>query len=331
VRPRIVWVVDWSDREHDDFRQAFAQLGYDQRIIRSRHTGSTVGTRWHRLYSYPAYLYLAMRALLARADVVVAWQPLVASVLAYVPGRPPLVAIEPVLVENDRRLIGRFSVHALRRVERLVMCTHGLAERFLDRGFAKEQVLVIERGVPFRRDRSGPGGDYLFAGGREHRDWITLREAAAQVELPVRLGAPNSPADGGALQLLGPLSRVDYVDQLRDARVLVVPLKDNTRGAGLLTILEAYSYGVPVIATRNIAIDDYVIDGAGVLVDPGDVDGLRDAMQMLSDPEAAAAASRAAGELARDRLSLPRFVGGVQDVAEYVAREAIDRPRRRRA
>jgi glycosyltransferase involved in cell wall biosynthesis len=313
--PRIVWVVDWSDREQTDFVGAFAELGYEQQIIRSRHTGLTVGTRWHRLNSYPAYAYLALRALLARADVVVAWQPIVASLLGYIPFRPPVVAIEPVLIENDRRLVGRFSLRALRRIEKLVMCTQGLADRFLERGFSTERVVVIERGVPFRDARNGPGCEYLFAGGREHRDWITLREAAAGIELPVRLGAPNSPADGGSLQLLPPLSRVDYVEQLRGARALVVPLKDNTRGAGVLTILEAYSYGVPVIATSNVAIDDYVIDGAGVLVDPGDVDGLTRAMKELSDEDTATLASCAATDLVRDRLSLTRFVGAVQDVA----------------
>ena len=227
--PRIVWLVDWSDLEQTDFVAAFAELGYEQKIIRSRHTGLTVGTRWHRLYSYPAYVYLALRALLARADVVVAWQPIVASVLGYLPFRPPVVAIEPVLVENDRRLVSRFSLRALRRIERLVLCTQGLADRFLDRDFSTDRVLVIERGVPFRNARNGPGCEYLFAGGREHRDWIALREAAAGIELPVRLGAPNSPADGGSLQLLPTLSRVDYVEQLRGARALVVPLKDNTR------------------------------------------------------------------------------------------------------
>ena len=322
--PRIVWVVDWSDREHTDFVAAFTELGYEPQIIRSRHTGLTVGTRWHRLSSYPAYVYLALRALVARADVVVAWQPLVASLLGYVPFRPPVVAIEPVVVENDRRLVSRFSLRSLRRIERLVPCTQGLADRFLERGFSPDRVVVIERGVPFRHARNGPGCEYLFAGGREHRDWVALREAAAGIELPVRLGAPNAPAHGGALHLLPSLNRVDYIEQLRGARALVVPLKDNTRGAGLLTILEAYSYGVPVIATSNVAIDDYVIDGAGVLVDPGDVDGLMLAMKSFCDEATAAAASRAATDLVRDRLSLTRFVGAVQDVAREIAGDERD-------
>jgi len=316
--PHIVWIVDWTDREQADFVAAFTEMGVEPCIIRSRPTGATVGTKWHHLYSYPAYLKLAVRAMTSRADVVVAWQPLAAMLLAYVPRRPALIAIEPVIVEHDRRLLGRFTRRAVKRIDRLVMCSEGVAARLIATGLAPEQVVVIRRGVTPVESREGPGDDYLLAGGREHRDWITLREAASGVDLPVRLGAPNAPPEGGSLELLPPLNRMDYVEQLRHARALIVPLKDDTRGAGLLAILEAYSYGVPVIASRNIATVDYVIDGAGVLVEPADVDGLRGAMREMSRPEIATTASAAATALAHSELSLVHFVRRVQELARQL-------------
>ena len=318
-RPRIVWVVDWTDREHDDFLSAVDALGLDVRVIRSRPTGRTVGTKWHRRYSYPTYISLAFRAMLARADVLVAWQPIIGSLLAYVPFRPPIVAIEPVVVDHDRRLVGRYSLRALKRIECLVMCADGDAERLVDKGFPPDHLAVVIRGIAPRCDRNGPGQNYFLAGGREHRDWACLREAAAGAALPVRLGAPNSPSEGGSLQLLAPLNQADYIEQLRHARALVVPLKDNSRGAGLLTVLEAYSYGVPVIASRNIATVDYVVDGAGVLVDPGDPDALRRAMCDMSRPDTAAAASTAASAVLRSKFSLVDFVRSVHELARRLA------------
>jgi glycosyltransferase involved in cell wall biosynthesis len=232
-----------------------------------------------------------------------------------VPFRAPIVAIEPVLVENDTRRVGRVTLGALKRIECIVCCSEGVAERFVKMGFSPNRVAVVDRGVVSQPGRDGPGQAYLLAGGREHRDWVTLRDAAAGVELPVRLGAPNPPADHGALEVLPVLSHADYLEQLRSARALVIPLKDESRNAGLHALLEAFAHGVPVIASRNIATTDYIAEGAGVLVEAGDVDELREAMQRLSDPDVAAAASSAATELVRKRYSLTRFVQRVHELA----------------
>ncbi len=314
-------------REHDDFVKAVAELGIDIEVVRSRPTGRTGGTKWHRLFSYPAHASLAVRALWARADVLVAWQPIVGAVLAHVPFRPPIVAIEPVVVDNDRRMVGRFSMRAFQQIECLVMCSDGDADRLIDKGFSPERVVAVVRGIAPRCARNGPGDAYFLAGGREHRDWLCLREAAVDAGLPVRLGAPNSPSEGGALELLPALDQAEYVEQLRHARALVVPLKDNSRGAGLLMVLEAYSYGVPVIVSRNVATVDYVVDGAGVLVAPGDADALRRSMWEMSHPAAATAAWPAATDLVRDKFSFARFVQSVHDLALRLTSE-VDAPPR---
>jgi glycosyltransferase involved in cell wall biosynthesis len=54
-----------------------------------------------------------------------------------------------------------------------------------------------------------------------------------------------------------------------------------------MTILEAMAASKPVIATRVGAIPSVIKDGeTGLLVDPGDADGLRNALtRLLSDPD----------------------------------------------
>lgn len=54
-----------------------------------------------------------------------------------------------------------------------------------------------------------------------------------------------------------------------------------------MTVLEAMAASKPVIATRVGAIPSVIKDGeTGLLVDPGDADGLRNALtRLLSDPD----------------------------------------------
>ncbi len=68
-----------------------------------------------------------------------------------------------------------------------------------------------------------------------------------------------------------------------------------------MTILEAMAASKPVVATRVGAIPKVIDDGEnGLLVDPRDVDGLRNALaSLLSDPERC----RRMGEKAHDWVS----------------------------
>jgi glycosyltransferase involved in cell wall biosynthesis len=69
---------------------------------------------------------------------------------------------------------------------------------------------------------------------------------------------------------------------LRDADALVLPY---TSGTGTQMVRVAQVHGVPVIASRIGAVPDQVDDGVdGLLVDPGDVDGLAEAIRSLYAP-----------------------------------------------
>jgi glycosyltransferase involved in cell wall biosynthesis len=54
-----------------------------------------------------------------------------------------------------------------------------------------------------------------------------------------------------------------------------------------IVFLEAFAHKLPVVATRIGAIPDFVIPGeSGYLVEPGEIDGLAQALnQLLGDPE----------------------------------------------
>ncbi|WP_440221451.1 glycosyltransferase family 4 protein [Dietzia sp. MNB45] len=83
--------------------------------------------------------------------------------------------------------------------------------------------------------------------------------------------------------------------------------------AGPLVALEAMAAGVPVVATSHGGVREYLSDGAGVLVAPGDVDALSRALQELTGDarrrEEIARVARARVKRSHDiRRTLPAMV-----------------------
>jgi glycosyltransferase involved in cell wall biosynthesis len=72
----------------------------------------------------------------------------------------------------------------------------------------------------------------------------------------------------------------------RRASVVAIALRPNPQGSGLTVALEALASGRPVVATDNPGMDTYVEHGrTGLLVPPGDVDAMADAIgELLTDP-----------------------------------------------
>jgi len=107
------------------------------------------------------------------------------------------------------------------------------------------------------------------------------------------------------MDLLGRVPRSMMRDQYAWADILVLPSVSDTFG---LVILEAMSYGVPVIASTNTGAIDVIRDGHdGFLIAPMNPDELSDRIaRLLADPALRRAMSQAAFERARN-FSLDRY------------------------
>ena len=315
------WLADWSDGEDDDFRDACRSIGVAPDVIRSAHTGVTVGTRAHRLRSYPQYGRLAMAALRKRDRPVVFWQPLAATpaLLGRRGTRPPIIVLSPLLSNDGGGKKQAVILKALRDADRIIFLSSPQADDAIGLGVNKDLIRVMPLGVRAQVDIPVGPGEYLLAGGREHRDWPLMAKASVGVPKKVRIGAPNLPDDTGGLDVVPPLSREDYNKTLVKASALVVPLIDAGRPAGLLAILQALSFGIPVIATRGPLTEEYLTDGSGILVDVGDVDQMRAALVRLSDDEEVRRLGAGALAEAKGRLSLATFVSNVHALAQEVA------------
>lgn len=129
---------------------------------------------------------------------------------------------------------------------------------------------------------------YVFAGGGELRDFASLFAAVDGTGIPLTvvthspatLGVEGSPPEGCRVLFRMPLAR--FLALLAGARFVVVPLRGLDTPHGHTTIAQALSLGKAVVTTRGAAVADYVRDGVeGLLVDPGDVAGYREAVRRL--------------------------------------------------
>jgi glycosyltransferase involved in cell wall biosynthesis len=311
-----VWIVDWSDSEQEDFVAACAAAGVQARVLRSRPLGPSVGTRLHRLRSWPAYLSLALRGLRAAAGStpVVAWQPIAGSAAALLRRRhgPPLVILNPLLGVSARTFRQRLVLAGARRADRVLFFSSAALEAAAGLGLDRQRLRFAALGVRAAASWNPPRGGHLLAVGRDERDWATLATASELVDQEIQVVGPARLAQPGKLRIVPQTGRERLLALMADARAVVVPLAGAERAAGQLTVLDAMSVGRAVVATRTAGTQDYVTGETGILVDPGDAQALARALGRVSEPGAAEKLGRAAFEAARGPFSLGRFVARVE-------------------
>jgi glycosyltransferase involved in cell wall biosynthesis len=183
----------------------------------------------------------------------------------------------------------------------------------------REQYRVIPNGVDVGRfdvPREPVPGRILFLGrlAPQKRPDLAVRAVArldgAELHLandgPERAAVERLAAELGVadrVRLLG--YRDDVPELLSHAACLL--LTSDYEGASL-TVLEAMAAGVPVVATRVGGVEE-ALDGAGVVVEPGDEDAVAAGLErVLGDPEAATRLGEAGRRRARERFTRERMV-----------------------
>ena len=170
---------------------------------------------------------------------------------------------------------------------------------------------------------------------REFKGILDLIEAAKALDSAATVDVYGPFRDGLTTEIFAGQNAVRYRGVLRPEAVietlarydaLMMPTRAHIEGYPGV-ILEAYSAGLPVIASRCGAIPEIVDDACGILVDPGNVEMLREAMaRLMNDPELF---QRLRVGVARKRtmFSLDVWVGRFVEIC----REAVTRRRARAA
>jgi glycosyltransferase involved in cell wall biosynthesis len=219
-----------------------------------------------------------------------------------------------------RRLFSRFErvvVHSERGREAL----SGLVD--------DERLRVIAHPV-FRSDpeRTDDGRTVLFFGViRAYRGLDDALEAVARAN-GARLIVAGDPAeplpsadprlDGRIEWRLGYLTEAEVDRAHGDATIAVFPYRPEIDQSG--SLLRALGAGVPAVVYDVGGLAAPVREfGAGRVVEPGDVDGLADAIRALLDDHAALAAARAGAGRARAALSWDASAAAHLDVYRELA------------
>jgi glycosyltransferase involved in cell wall biosynthesis len=194
-----------------------------------------------------------------------------------------------------------------------------IAARELGVPEAMMRIVPYYADTDFWRPLHSPEEPLIVAAGREHRDYVTLAAAVADLPLQVFVAAGSafSPkAKSSRWPKTWPANfEVEAVDyhRLRQlyarASVVVVPLVETDFQAGITVALEAMAMGKAVVVTETSGRSDAVVDGVtGLVVPNGDPSALRDAIsRLMARPDERARLGRAARELVVGRYGLGEY------------------------
>lgn len=253
--------------------------------------------------------------------------------------RPPVVYTAIGLPERLVQLRGartrRLYAGSLRRAHTVVAYAESEAEWLRDwLGEDGPPVVFLPFGVDLKAFRPCPERladvDVLSVGADPRRDFDLLLAVAsrrpghhfrivATAERARELG-PLSP--NVVLETDIPLEQVR--DRIAGARVVVLPVRDNSYSGATTVLLQAMAMAKPVVVTRTRAIaTGYELeDGVNCrLVEPGAADALECAvLELLTDQAKAAALGLAARETVERSLSWSAYAGALQRLLAAAAR-----------
>lgn len=157
-----------------------------------------------------------------------------------------------------------------------------------------------------------PGDHLLGVGGDVSRDYPTLMQAVDGLDVPVVLRTnlmKEDPARHPNLKVITARQDDASLRSLyRQAKIVVLPLKDMRHPGGITTLLEAFACGRPVVVSNSSGVRDYLRHEENCLVVPcGDAPALRAAIErLLSDESLQDRLARGARAYAEAELSQER-------------------------
>jgi glycosyltransferase involved in cell wall biosynthesis len=215
-----------------------------------------------------------------------------------------------------RSCVARVDQQFQKGVSLFLPVSHFVKKQMIDAGYSSDRIEVLENAVPIPGSIESCEGDYVAYLGTMKVEKGVEDLLAAAARLPdcrfvfagdgpdLARWAAAAPAN---CSFVGRQNRTAMEQTYKRARFTVVP-STWWEPFGLV-VIEAMSYGKPVIAARSGALPELVEDGVtGLTYDPGNVDGLTNAITSLWNAPARTASMGLAGrQMVEKNFNLAHF------------------------
>jgi glycosyltransferase involved in cell wall biosynthesis len=303
--------------------------------------------KWGKLLSYyPTFWRSGVRAFLktrkTHYDLVIAWEGKNGFPYAFLRSlfgqkQPPLM----IVAFNIRGVISHFlglARFGLRSVSRVVVLTPGEVEHYQRvLSLPPEKISYIPHGWyddmewydPDKGQKSEAlehAGKFIFASGRSFRDYKTLARAVDGTDVEVKVSGRKFNLSGidmpQNMETTGWLAYRELQNYLYHSQFYVVPLQPIAFAGGDSSLLHAMSFGKAVVATRAPSTETYVKHGeTGLLVEPGDAEGMRQAiLHLWRNPDEVSRMGKAARQKFEQNHTITKLAERIHEVALDVYR-----------
>jgi len=175
-------------------------------------------------------------------------------------------------------------------------------------------------GYQFEERDSG----FVFSGGNGDRDYSVLIEAVRGTDIPVFIATTNASWQSSDLPpnvSVQGVSHDEFREKMASCSIAVVPMMDGLlHSGGQQTFLNSMCCGKPTVVVGGKVAAGYIRDGEdGIVVDYGDVRGLREVLLDLWDNPAKRARIGLKGRRRAERMTTQSFMRDVYGLAERVA------------
>lgn len=294
---------------------------------------------------YPHYLWAAVKVFyrLSECDIVVAYHgkngvPL-ALLRALTGRRTPKLVILNFTVRGPIAKLSWLLRFAMRGVDCVTYPTQGemtYSNSILRMPQARIRIVppayvpieYVARYIRPAVSLDPQDGEYIFASGRSFRDYATLIEAVRDLDVKLiintrpfclqGLDAPDNVQVNDFLPMPG------FFRLLANAKFVVVPLQDIDHGSGESHLGHIMAAGKAMILTENPSAIDLVRDGeTGIVVKPGDVQGMRNAiLYLLQHPDLAQQMGENAYRLYEEKYTFGRYARDVVNLLRELSSQS---------
>jgi glycosyltransferase involved in cell wall biosynthesis len=224
------------------------------------------------------------------------------------------------------------TLNLFQAMDEIVVHCKSMQENLIRLGAPAERVKLIHYSIDQsffapRTDIKQRSNVIMSLGEPRSRDYASLFEAVKTLRVTLEVAgfghwyarekrSPMKASIPENVVMLRHLSQWELRNQYASSQFAVIPVHDLVYSAGATACMEAGSMARAVIAFHSKGISDYIIDGeTGILVEPGNVRAMREAIQfLLANPKEAERLGANARQRILEELNLETYVRNIAGV-----------------